>query len=320
MRMRILLLLSISIGCTFAQGQLPETIVTSRSLVVMDLPLEKNGEFLVRGDWHEQSETIQKNLALMGVDAIAYLHAGDWNASPTSRATFKDFFRKREVTHLMTFSKNEDDFFELSIKDFDTLSDQWKTTGGSLNQTLFRLGKEIKKRSLVVENFLSPPSPDIVTDVPITSWTASTTFPGQIRRLTIGVAQFESEKENTRLRELLETYPYAFELFDYTDNEDAFRKGYQYVLLHMGTAGESIKKMLNYNTGTNETDYISTVASDSIATKLKTIPVEAFVHKFYLRHTVNHEAFVGRQWDADITWEAALRNFVLNLRIAFKEI
>jgi len=318
--MRILLLLSISIWYTFAQGQLPETIVTSRSLVVMDLPLEKDDGFLIRGDWQKQSETIQENLALMGVDAIAYLHAGDWNASSTSRATFKDFFEKREVTHLMLFSKNEDGLFELSIKNFDTLSEQWKTSGGSLNQVLFRLGKEIKKRNLVVENFLSPPDPEIVTDVPITSWTASTTFPGQIKRLTVGVAQFDNEEENNRLREILEPYPYTFELFNYTDNEDAFRKGYQYVLLHMGTAGESIKKLLNYHTGTNETDYISTVVSDSTATKIKTIPIDAFVYKFYFQHTVNHEAFVGRHWDADITWEAALRNFVLNLRIAFREI
>ena len=193
-------------------------------------------------------------------------------------------------------------------------------TGGSMSQLLFRLGKEIKKNDLVIENFLSLDDPEIVTDVPFSKWTASTAFPDQIKRLAIGVAQFEDEVKNEKLRSLLESYPFKYELIDYTDDEDAFRKGYQYVLVHMATAGESIKNLLNYRKGNNETDYISTVVADSTATKLKTIPVDAYVYKFYFRQTVRHEVFVGRTWDADVSWENALENFILNLRIAFKKI
>ena len=318
MRIPFLLIAFLSVG--HLQAQLPETLVTARSIVVMDLPLEKEGEFLMRGNWKKDAATIQKNLALMGVDAIAYLHAGDWNASATGKATFQEFFRKRKTTHLIVFSKTQEGLFSLSINSFETLASQWNTTGGSLNQTLFRLGKEIKKRDFAIENFLALPNPDIVTDVPITSWTASTTFPSQIGRSAVGVAKFDTDEENNRLKAILESYPFEYELIDYTNNEDAFRQGYQYVLLRMSTAGESIQNLLNYQVGINETDYISTVVADSTTTRLKTIPVGAFVYKFYFRHTVNHEAFVGRHWDADLTWEDALRNFVLNLRIAYKKI
>lgn len=318
--MRILFLLYAIFWYTIVSGQLPETLVTTRSIVVMDLPLAKEGEYMTRGDWQEKAKDVQRYLVLMGVDAIAYLHADDWDASPASRGTFRDFFQQRGVVHLLVFSQNEDNLFEIEIKNFETFSNQWKTTGGSLNQALFRLGTEIKTRNFVVENFLTPEYPNVVTDVPFSKWTASTTFPDRIKRLPIGVAQFESEDENLKLVESLDKYPFEYDLITYTDDEDAFRQGYQYVLVYMGTSGESIKKLLNYRIGTNETDYISTVVADSTATRLKTIPVDAFVYKFYFRQTVNHEAFVGRQWDADVTWEKSLENFILNLRIAFRKI
>ncbi len=302
------------------KAQLPQTLVTSRSIVVMDLPLTRDGEYLSRGDWQEEANTVQKNLNVMGVDAIAYLHANDWEASSTTKAAFQSFFQKREVLHLLILSKNENNLFELNVLNFETLASQWKTTGGSLNQVLFRLGKEIKMEGFVVENFLSSTSPEFFADVPVSKWTASTSFPDQIKRLKIGVAQFDNEVQNNRLRESLESYPFKYELITYVNDEDAFRKGYQFILVHMGTAGESIKKLLNYRTGINETDYISTVAADSTSTRLKTIPVDAHVYKFYFRQTITHEAYVGRQWDADVTWEKSLANFILNLRVAFRKL
>ena len=318
--MRTFILLSFILVIQSVLAQLPTTLVTSRSIVVMDLPLIKDDEYMTRKGWEEQAASVQRSLSVMGVDAIAYLHSDDWNASPASKSTFQSFFQKRQVVHVVILSKNKNNIYELSIKRLDDFSSQWETTGGSLNQALFRLGKEIKIKKFVIENFLSSSEPEIVTDVPFSKWTASTSFPDQIKRMTIGVARFESEGQNEELKRLLGSYPFKYELFDYIDDEDAYRKGYQFILVHMGTAGKSIKNLLNYRTGLNETDYISTVAADSRTTRLKKIPVDAFVHKFYFRQTVNHEAYVGKKWDVDVTWQKSLANFILNLRIAFRRI
>ena len=75
---------------------------------------------------------------------------------------------------------------------------------------------------------------------------------------------------------------------------------------------------MNYQTIAKETAYISTVKGDSTNTILKTIPVDALVHKFYIRQTVTHEVYVGKDWDADNTWSKALENFILNLKRAFR--
>lgn len=301
-------------------SQVPASLVQERSIVILNLPLEKSGEYLVRGSWKKEASKIQQNLGVMGIDAIAYLHADDWNASESSRETYQLFFAQRAAQHIIHISKNENNLFELYITPLIKSDVLWKTEAGSINQALLRLGQDIKRAGHPIENFLSTSNAEIFVDIPFSKYSATMNYPDQIRRLKIGVAKFEDHKMNEQLERIMEKYPFQYELFEYKDDEDAFRQGYQFVLLRMTTAGSSIKKLLNYRTNPNETDYISTVMGDSTDTKLKTIPVDALVHKYYFRQTVNHEAYVGKEWDADTSWNKALENFILNLRIAFRKI
>jgi hypothetical protein len=300
-----------------AFAQIPASLVKERSLVIMNWPLDKSGEYMVRGNWEKVADEVQKNLKLMGIDAIAYVHGNDWSASPSSQETFRSYFKGREVQNLIVFGINANDVYYLDVIDFISGKTQWSTTGGSLNQALLRMAKAIKLSAIQVENFLPADAPEIVYDVPFSKWTATMNFPDQIKRLKVGVARPEGAADQ-QLHTLLAHYPFDYELIDYKDDEDAFRKGYQMVMLSMNTSGESIRKLLNYKPGANETHYLSTVKADSSRTTLKTIPVDAFVHKFYFQQTVNHEAFVGRDWDADTSWQRSLENFINNIRIAFK--
>ena len=147
---------------------------------------------------------------------------------------------------------------------------------------------------------------------------ASNNYPDRLRRLTLGVPRLPNEEENEQLIRILDAYPYEYELFDYRDDEDAFRQGYQYILQRMTSAGSSVKKLLNYQTIEEETDYISTVKGEVERTELKTIPVDARITKFYIRQTVTAEVHVGTEWDADTDWQSALANYLNNLRIAFR--
>lgn len=317
-RMRILTIFCLT-GAFWSSAQLPETVVTDRTLVIMDLPLQKEGRYMVRGDWKSFAQEVQSKLVITGVDAIGYIHAGDWDASTASMETYRLFFATREVKNIMRIEK-EGSLYRLIILDYQSLAEKWSAEGGSISQAIFRLGKEIKRLNYQVTNFLTVEQAEIFTDIPFSRWTASTTYPDQIKRLTLGIDQFDDPEQNARLKELLTDYPFQYELFDYTDDEDAFRKGYQYVLLNMTSAGSSVQKLLNYRNEINQTDFISTVKGDSTDTRLKTIPAEAQVTKFYFRQTVNQEIFVGRNWDADVSWDSSLENFLLNLRIAFKKL
>lgn len=302
----------------YGMAQLPRELVSERSLVLYDLPSVKSGDFEVRGDWQTTASDIQSSLRIVGVDAIAYLHFDDWNASPAHRESYRLFFATRGVTNVLKFSK-EGNIYTLEVLDLQTVKRVWNTNGGSLNQLVFRLGKEIKRLGHAIENFVVPETAEIFTDIPFSRWNASMSFPGRVRDQKIGVAKFDDPAMNEELLRVMEMYPYRFDLIDYTGDDDAFRDGYQYVLLNMTTAGESIKKLLNYKMETYETAYVSTVKGDSTDTRTRTIPADAIVTKFYFRHTVNKEIYVGGNWDADVTWTRALENYLLLLRKALKK-
>lgn len=301
-----------------AFGQIPESLVTERSVVLMDMPLEQSGEYWVRGNWQKSATEVQKNLRLMGVDAVAYLHADDWDASPTGQASYILYFTLRQVKNMIRVGVSQEGLYQLSVMDFATQKVHWETTAGSLAQALLRLGLAIKQAAHTTENFLPADQPEIITDVPISRWTASLIYPDQIKRLKVGVARMDTPEENAELERIMEQYPFGYDLIDFKDDEDAFRQGYQFVLVNIHTTGKSIRQLLNYPSGVGETHYLSTAKADSVRSRLKSIPINANVHKFYFRHTVNHESYVGKEWDADVTWQLALENFIHNIRLAFK--
>lgn len=301
-------------------GQIPETIVTDRSLVILNLPLEQSGEFLVRGDWKERASQLQQMLRTINVDAIGYLHIDDWQANQTVQLSYKLFFATRNVQNVVFLEQNGS-LFHLSVRNAQSMAELWKTEAGSIRQAMIRLGNAIKQKNFESENFLPIESAEVFTDIPFSRNTALSNFPDRIRRFTLGVAKFEDEAQNRQLEEVLNAYPFKYELFEYIDDEDAFRKGYQYVLLNLTTSGKTIQELLNLsNPEINETAFISSTRGDSSSVNLKTIPADAKVTKFYIKQTVNKEISVGRNWDADITWQQALTNFIHNLNIAFKKI
>ncbi len=302
-----------------AYAQVPESIVQDRSLVILDFPLQHSSGFEVRGEWKETADEVQSMLKIINVDAVGYLHADDWQASPDVNLSYRLFFAARNIQNLIRLGQ-EGNLITLSVLDFKSQNELWSTEAGSVRQAVIRLGNEIKKKNFDVENFLPMDRAEVFVDIPFSRWSASSTYPDQIKRLTIGVAKFPDDAENARLKSLMDQYPFKYELFEYKDDEDAFRNGYQYVLLNITTSGSTIRQLLNLDTEIMETDFISTVKGDSSSVKLKTIPADARVTKFFIKQTVNKEIFVGKNWDADVDWEKSLENFIHNLRIAFKKI
>ena len=295
-------------------AQIPETLVTERSFVIYDSAPEQKGEYLVRGDWLKRTEKIQSLLRLTGVDVVSYLHQDDWNASPSHKDAYRLFFLTREIRNIITISE-EENLVRMKIQDAESMKELWVNTGSSIDQLIYRLGKEIKALDYEVQNFLLLEKAEIFTDIPVTKWNTYKNFPRKIRGSKVGVAKFGTDTENdTLIKIMAQHYPYKFEIIDYSSDEDALRQGYQYVLSHISTTGESIKRLLNYQEGINETAYVSSVAGEGSSFKIKTIPSDANVIKFYFRHTVSQEIFVGYSWDADVTWDQALKNFLVNLR------
>jgi hypothetical protein len=48
--------------------------------------------------------------------------------------------------------------------------------------------------------------------------------------------------------------------------------------------------------------------------QIKTIPTTDRVYKFYMKNLEYGNIFLGNKWDADTSWQDALRNYVMALR------
>jgi len=114
-------------------------------------------------------------------------------------------------------------------------------------------------------------------------------------------------------------YPYEFGILNEKPDEQALmNQGYQYVVYRLHTAGSSIRMTLNYEIEEGVSDYI-TIKQNGGTTILRNLPTEAPVYKFYIKHLRTKDVYVGTKWDADETWEEALKNFINNTKAEFKD-
>lgn len=122
-------------------------------------------------------------------------------------------------------------------------------------------------------------------------------------------------RDNRSLEAVMQEYPYEYGLVDYDPTkEDALRTaGYQYLLLRLHSTGEHIKMMLEYDMQADETEYV-TLKKDGNTIRLRTIPKDAPVYKYYIKHIYTGDIYLGTPWDADETWEYALGNYITNMK------
>jgi hypothetical protein len=122
------------------------------------------------------------------------------------------------------------------------------------------------------------------------------------------------ERLNFELDRSFQNYPWKYELVNYNaDEKELWRQGFLYILMKVSSSGRTIKDMLGYSINNSETEYITLLRKPDGSFTLRTIPVNAPVHKFYIRSLARNEVYVGESWDADETWQEALNHFLYNL-------
>ena len=128
-----------------------------------------------------------------------------------------------------------------------------------------------------------------------------------------------TDRNNLKLENIFQGYPWKYELVDYNVGEEQlFKDGFQYVLLRLNTSGYSIREMLKYEIKPGETDYITLKKKQDGTVTFRSIPMDAPVYKFYIKQIARNEIYIGEIWDADETWDEALGNFLMNLKARLK--
>jgi 2-keto-3-deoxy-galactonokinase len=84
------------------------------------------------------------------------------------------------------------------------------------------------------------------------------------------------------------------------------KKGFLFVLRYVHAKGFLAKGLLGYEVAKSENAIASAIYIDN-QLQLKTIPSSQLIYKFYFKNLEYQNVFLGK-WDADTTWEEALKN------------
>jgi len=336
------------------QNQLPEDLLSSRSAVYIQVPNLK-GKYHTRGDWKMFATEAHEGFKRMGIDVVAYYNWDDINSGLDARTGFINPLNSRKIKNLIFINKKETILgtkVELTITKRETESllnlnqTAYNLKRNALGEIVTQLGRDIYANKLVNTNFLILDKPEFFTDTDAVKGRRYESFNRDLKIGKLAVPLFakynfkanidstalsteklalisrynqEVEKANQRLREILEIYPYKYELVDYAQGEEhLYRREFSYVLMFLHSSGRTIKELLNYDVDYNETDYITLKTLEEGVTVLEQYPMNTPVYKFYMKQLVNKEVYLGSQWDADLTWEAALFNHLNNFKEAQK--
>ncbi|WP_420580310.1 hypothetical protein [Reichenbachiella sp.] len=331
------------------QPHLPKYLLSRKSVVLVSVPRSKNDPNL-RADWKLLSRTVHKAFKKMKIDAVAYYYLDDMFASPDANESFAKEMEKREIKYIIVLEQSASNLagvesYRISISGFNDkpsfISERqkaWQTQGPDLEVLLSEMRKDVIRAEMERENYLIPDIPEFFTDAKILKGKRIPTYAMDLKVDKLVVPRFqkyimedssaldavalskiaaynaEVERKNKRLEEIMLDYPLGYEFSETSSDIDIYNQGHQFVLLMMQGSGKTIKEMLNYEIEPYETDYVTIRAGST----LNTLPVDAVVYKYYVKHVYTQDAYLGSRWDADLTWEQALQNFIFHMKDILK--
>ena len=288
-------------------------LLASRSVVLYDHTYQRS-----------DLDQIQKSFQQIGIDPIAYFETDLVLAGKDVTRAFAEYFKTREVKNLV-FLEKTDVTFQFIATAFDPKSElfiptqsAWRVSGDRLGDLLRTVWQDSwqsqKKQNFLVNEF---PEMDIVVD-PITG-NRQEFYAIDLKVDNLAIPRFGNEAMDKELEQFFkDNYPLKYKVVDTGSNEQELRKqGFLYVMCFVHTRGVAAREVLGYDMRKAENVYASiTFPGDQL--QLKILPKESEIYKFYFRHIDNGNVFLGTKWDADITWQEALRNHILGFKLEAK--
>lgn len=276
-------------------NQLPPRLLSGRTVVFYD-PSFSTKELV----------TIQESFATVGIDAIVALELEKLlGGYDVSMAIYRSL-QKREISNLIFFQKSQQGYRCVITVFNDTNSfvtkgqSAWELAKSSLGELLLQLNREalasFKKQNLLVNEH-----PETELPLRIISGSRIENFTPDFRIDRVAVRLSKYDGENAKLREVCTQYPFKLEFVADTVTDAVLRqKGFWYVLNCIHAREEKARDWLGYATGKEATMLKSTSSP--------------MIYKFYMKKLEFDNIYLGKQWDAAITWEEALQNFIANIR------
>ena len=287
---------------------LPEKILSSRSAVLYSPELTK-----------KEVDEIHANLVRTGIDAVVYFEIDRVFAGRDVELAFSEYFIGREISNFVIVKKSTFTYQVIvtPIGGSNTLIDQdqsaWISEDAYLKEAL-RVLYSTALNTYRKQNLLIVDAPETGLSVNVITGRRTEAFASDLKVDKLAVQKFGDEQLDRELEEIMKDYPFKYALVDNTIPEPELRKqGMFYILCMINTRGLVAKQLLGFEVSEAETALVS-VTYPNGQEQLKTISGNTPIYKFYARQIQFNNVFLGTRWDADQTWQQALKNFILGLR------
>ncbi len=289
-------------------GLLPEKILSSRSAVLYSPALTK-----------KEIDDIQATLVRTGIDAVVYFEIDRVFAGRDVELAFSEYFIGREISNFIIIQKSTSTY-QVIVTPFgrtNTLIDQnqgaWISEDAYLKEAL-RILYSTALNTYRKQNLLIGDIPETGLSVNVISGRRTEAFASDLKVDKLAVQKFGDEQLDHELEEIMKDYPFKYALVDNTIPEPELRKqGMFYILCMIHSRGPVAKQLLGFEVSEAETALVS-VTYPNGQEQLKTIPVTTPVYKFYARQIQFNNVFLGTRWDAELTWQQALKNFIIGFK------
>ena len=283
----------------------PADLLATRSVILHDYTFKS-----------EELETIQKSFQQTGIDAVVYFASDLFLSGKDVTPVLVEYLVQREVKYLIFFEKGAD-YYLMTVTSFNNKIDfvdadqpAWRIKHNNLKEMLgYIYGTALNSQKK--KNFLINDIPERGEIPTIFRGRRSEFFTLDLKVDKMAVPKFGNDSMDRELEEFLKTeYPFSFKLTDLsTEEKDIRKQGIPYVLCYVHTRNVAAKQILGYDMTKSESA-LASVTYPNGTMQLKAIPSETSVYKFYFRHIDSGNVYLGTKWDADVSWQEALRNHI----------
>jgi hypothetical protein len=256
-----------------------------------------------------------------GIDAVAYFDVARLLAGHENRKAYAVNLLARGIKYLILFQKNEKGYRFIFCpfngkQDFvENNSVVWQQDNASLNEllkTIYRFAVSNLKKT----NFLINDLPETDLSVSVFKGRINQNFSPQVKTFKIAIPRFGDAAADAELEAYLkENFPVKYELVDPQADEVALSaKGFRTILRYVHTRGLLAQEILGFDMTQQARSLASAIVVNN-EIQIKTILAEQTVYKFFFKNLEYGDLFLGTKWDADVTWQDALRNHVEALKL-----
>jgi hypothetical protein len=325
----------------------PKDLLSTKTVVVISM--DDKAEKAQRGDWKGLAREAHFYISKLGIDPVMYYYIDDLISGYDVKRAATEQMLRRDIKNVLLLSKDKINGRDQYIGVITAFNQKptfishnqtaWKSQTGDLEILFRNLLRSIDNVDLTRENLLILDTPEYFRGVEIVRGKRFESFNTDLRIDRLAVPAFEElplpqntdagsaglarmiarENElnlqrNAQLEQIMSSYPYEFRIVPYEyDEKRLLTKGFQFVLLQLTSSGRNVRELLGFEVNSQVNELITMKKDEFGNLSVKSIPIDAMVTKYYIKHLNSGDIYLAEQWDGDDNWSDALRNHLIPL-------